>query len=199
MNNQNINIVDFEILYNILDEINENLPFNIFNYLNENQYLSYLETNKIDIKESLFLVKNIEKFYTKNLKIDKNQIFQIPNLPISIYNLIEKINIQLIKQKYNYQSKINISKYSLDINSRIISTNNNILKLTEREIDIILFLKDSKIPQKISNLQNKVWGYSTNIETHTVETHIYRLRKKINDIFNDDHFITSNDEGYFIL
>ena len=104
MNNQNINIVDFEILYNILDEINENLPFNIFNYLNENQYLSYLETNKIDIKESLFLVKNIEKFYTKNLKIDKNQIFQIPNLPISIYNLIEKINIQLIKQKYKHQS-----------------------------------------------------------------------------------------------
>ena len=63
---------------------------------------------------------------------------------------------------------------------------------------IIIFLNDSKIPQKINVLQNKVWSYSSGLETHTVETHIYRLRKKISDSFKDEHFIISTDDGYFI-
>tara|TARA_Y100001970_G_C13963476_1_gene714384 strand:+ start:521 stop:739 length:219 start_codon:yes stop_codon:yes gene_type:complete len=72
------------------------------------------------------------------------------------------------------------------------------LKLTEREMDIILFLVENKEAKKIVDLQNKVWGYSSELETHTVETHIYRLRKKISDTFNDKKFIISSDEGYFI-
>ena len=70
--------------------------------------------------------------------------------------------------------------------------------VTQKEIDIILFLNDYKKPQKVNTLQSKVWGYSLELETHTVETHIYRLRKKINDKFKDNNFILSNDEGYFI-
>ena len=107
---------------------------------------------------------------------------------------MEKINTELIKQKYNDQSFIKILNYSLDINSRIISNDSGRLKLTEREVDIILFLNDHKKPQKVNVLQNQVWKYSSELETHTVETHIYRLRKKIADTFNDNDFILSHDD-----
>ena len=149
-------------------------------------------------KNSLFLVKKKDKFFYKNLKLNKNQIFEIPDLPINLYSLIEKINIQLIKQRYNYQSKVFLKNYVLDINSREIIKANKRLKLTEREIDTILFLNNKKKPQNIKTLLSEVWGYMPGIETHTVETHIYRLRKKIADAFSDNDFILSHDDGYLI-
>ena len=195
---QNINIVNYQTLYNILEEIKTYLPFNIFNYFDEKEFLKHLETNEIDIKKSLFLVKKKDKFFYKNLKINKNQIFEIPDLPINLYSLIEKINIQLIKQRYNYQSKVFLKNYVLDINSREIIKENKRLKLTEREIDTILFLGNKIKPQNIKTLLSEVWGYMPGIETHTVETHIYRLRKKIADTFSDNDFILSHDDGYLI-
>ena len=195
---QNINIVNYQTLYNILEEIKTYLSFNIFNYFDEKEFLKHLETNEIDIKKSLFLVKKKDKFFYKNLKINKNQIFEIPDLPINLYSLIEKINIQLIKQRYNYQSKVFLKNYVLDINSREIIKENKRLKLTEREIDTILFLGNKIKPQNIKTLLSEVWGYMPGIETHTVETHIYRLRKKIADTFNDNDFILSHDDGYLI-
>ena len=195
---QNINIVNYQTLYNILEEIKTYLSFNIFNYFDEKEFLKHLETNEIDIKKSLFLVKKKDKFFYKNLKINKNQIFEIPDLPINLYSLIEKINIQLIKQRYNYQSKVFLKNYVLDINSREIIKENKRLKLTEREIDTILFLGNKIKPQNIKTLLSEVWGYMPESETHTVETHIYRLRKKIADTFNDNDFILSHDNGYLI-
>jgi len=195
---QNINIVNYQTLYNILEEIKTYLSFNIFNYFDEKEFLKHLETNEIDIKKSLFLVKKKDKFFYKNLKINKNQIFEIPDLPINFYSLIEKINIQLIKQRYNYQSKVFLKNYVLDINSREIIKENKRLKLTEREIDTILFLDNKIKPQNIKTLLSEVWGYMPGIETHTVETHIYRLRKKIADTFSDNDFILSHDDGYLI-
>ena len=195
---QNINIVNYQTLYNILEEIKTYLSFNIFNYFDEKEFLKHLETNEIDIKKSLFLVKKKDKFFYKNLKINKNQIFEIPDLPINLYSLIEKINIQLIKQRYNYQSKVFLKNYVLDINSREIIKENKRLKLTEREIDTILFLGNKIKPQNIKTLLSEVWGYMPETETHTLETHIYRLRKKIADTFNDNDFILSHDDGYLI-
>ena len=96
------------------------------------------------------------------------------------------------------KSDILIGKYSIDINSRSIKNNTESLKLTEREIQIIIFLNNSKEPQNIENLQRKVWGHNISLETHTVETHIYRLRKKIKEIFNDDNFLLSKKDGYTI-
>ena len=72
------------------------------------------------------------------------------------------------------------------------------IKLTEREIDTILFLKNERKPSKVELLQKKVWKYGEDLETHTVETHIYRLRKKIKNKFNDDDFIISKENGYKI-
>ena len=131
------------------------------------------------------------------IKDDKFQII-LSKFPDSIYSIIEQININLLKYKYLEQSDITMGQYSIDINSRLIKNNDLNLKLTEREIDIIIFLKNSDKPQSIENLQKKVWGHHSDLETHTVETHIYRLRKKISETFNDSSFIRSTKKGYKI-
>ena len=210
---QIINIICIPILYNILDEIKDNLSFKVSNFNKEDDFLKILNENKTDHKKFFiittihkknfflkknFNIKNICFFLENNSKQNFDPKYNIFKYPIDIYNLIEKINIQLIKQKYDFQSKIKLENYSLDLNSRTITKNNINLKLTEREMDIILFLNDNKKPQKINTLQNQVWKYSYKLETHTVETHIYRLRKKMNDNFKDDNFIISSDSGYFI-
>ena len=214
MNKQTINIVGVHTLYNIFEEIKDNLSFNVVNFDKEDNFLKLYRENKIDIANSLILTKaenkdlfvkknninkqNIFLFYNKDNNYDINLEYNLLKYPIEIYSLIEKINIQLIKQKYNYQSKIKLNDYYLDLNSRNIAKKNKSLKLTEREMDIILFLNDKKKPQKINILQSQVWEYSSDLETHTVETHIYRLRKKINNKFKDNKFIISTDEGYII-
>ena len=195
MAKQTVHIIDFEILYNIFDEIKDYLEFQIFHYKNEENFLN---TNNLNLNDSLILVKSIKKVFLNNDRIDRKKIFSISKYPITIDKLVELLNVNLIKQKYNYQSNIDIKDYVLDLNSRTITKDKESLKLTQKEIDIILFLNDYKKPQKVNVLQNKVWGYSLELETHTVETHIYRLRKKINDKFKDSNFILSNDEGYFI-
>ena len=214
MNKQTINIVGVHTLYNIFEEIKDNLSFNVANFDKEDNFLKLYRENKIDIANSLILTKaenkdlfvkknninkqNIFLFYNKDNNYDINLEYNLLKYPIEIYSLIEKINIQLIKQKYNYQSKIKLNSYYLDLNSRNITKKDKSLKLTEREMDIILFLNDKKKPQKINILQSQVWEYSSDLETHTVETHIYRLRKKINNKFKDNKFIISTDEGYII-
>jgi hypothetical protein len=211
---QNINIVGVPILYNILEEIKENLSFEIENFPKLDDFLNFFNKGKSE-NENFFIIttisnkdffinkiklekKNIFFLCQKNNKVDINHNYNVFKYPINIYNLIEKINIQLIKYKYSFQSKIRVKNYFLDLNSRTISIENKSLKLTEREMEIILFLNDCKTPQKINDLQNKVWSYSSGLETHTVETHIYRLRKKISNNFQDEHFIISTDNGYFI-
>ena len=211
---QNINIVGMPILYNILEEIKENLSFKIENFTKLDDFLNFFNKDKSENKNFFIITKisnkdffinkiklerkNIFFLCQKNIKVDINHNYNVFQYPINIYNLIEKINIQLIKYKYSFQSKIRVKNYSLDLNSRTISIENKSLKLTEREMEIILFLNDCKTPQKINDLQNKVWSYSAELETHTVETHIYRLRKKISNSFQDEHFIISTDNGYFI-
>ena len=91
-----------------------------------------------------------------------------------------------------------IKNYTIDLNSREMLINNTKLKLTEKEINTITYLSKSSKPVSINELQEKVWGYQSNIETHTVETHIYRLRKKILNLFNDNEFIISKKNGYQI-
>ena len=203
----NIILVECNPLYQILFEIKNNFLFEMKNFILK-------DLNNADLTNSIILSKFIHKDYllkNKNIEqkkiiflLKKNENFNKINntqyivYPFNIYDLVEKINTELIKQKYNDQSFIKILNYSLDINSRIISNDSGRLKLTEREVDIILFLNDHKKPQKVNILQNQVWKYSSELETHTVETHIYRLRKKIIDKFKDGNFILSDENGYFI-
>ena len=195
---QSVSLVEFPNLYNILYEINNLFSFKIFNYANSKQFLQEIESNNVECINSTIIVNKKNQLLLSNNKINNNNILLLNKLPLKIEKIFDEINIQLIKQKYNFHSKLNIKDYTLNFNTRIISDQKKELKLTEREIDIILFLKNKNTPQSVSMLQNKVWGYSFDLETHTVETHIYRLRKKIKDKFNDENFIISEDEGYQI-
>jgi hypothetical protein len=198
MINQNIYIIELEPLYCILNEIENNFHFKIFNYPDKNIFLDQVNSNQINLDNSLILVKKKINNSFEKINIDKKNIYIFDETPISIDKLIEKINVKLIKNKYEDQSKIYIKDYIINLNSRIIIRSGEELKLTEKEINIILFLNNKTKPQKINILENKVWGHSSVLETHTVETHIYRLRKKINDKFNDNKFIKTHNDGYFI-
>ena len=191
---QNIFIINFNSLYEILNEIKDKLSFSIENYATED---AFLKKSDLDSKNSLIISKSNNKLLLEK-KLDPKIFFDLSLFPIPINRLVELINIQLIKLKFNYQSKINIKGYELDINSKFITKNDLNLRLTEKEIEIILYLSTTKTKYDVADLQKNIWGYSANMETHTVETHIYRLRKKIGDKFNDQSFILSHKSGYFI-
>ena len=183
MNNQTLVIYDFKILYETLNELESHINFS-FIHINKLADLNFKNLNN-------YLVISGKK---QNIE---NQII-IDQYPIEINRFIELVNINFLKKKYNQQSEIDIGTYKLNLNSRKIFDEKNSLNLTEREANIVIFLYNSKKPVKISKLQTEVWGHNSKLETHTVETHIYRLRKKINNIFNDENFIKSSKAGYII-
>jgi len=191
---QNVFIINFNSLYEILDEIKENLSFKIIKIKNEEDLTNNLNLDKIDF---LVISKTDYKLLLNNNITDKN-FLDFNDLPLSLKKLLELINIKLIKLKFNQQSKLVIKGYDLNLNSKFLSKDNLKLKLTEKEIEIILYLNNTKIKHNVADLQKNIWGYSANMETHTVETHIYRLRKKISDLFDDEKFILSHKKGYFI-
>ena len=191
---QNVFIINFNSLYEILDEIKENLSFKIIKIENEEDFKKKLDLDRLDY---LIISKTDHKLLLNNNITDK--IFlDLNDLPLSFKKLLELINIKLIKLKFNQQSKIIIKGYELNLNSKFFFKGNLRLKLTEKEIEIILYLNDKKIKHSVADLQKNIWGYSSDMETHTVETHIYRLRKKISDLFKDETFILSHKNGYFI-
>ena len=192
MSKSAVYILNFKVLYNIIYEIKNFFNFDLFDFENEKDLLN--EQKKREDRN--FIVLTTENF--DNNLIDKKQIIKIENYPFNLFSLVEKINSNLLMQQYDFQSNINIKEYTLNINSRVFSSKNNMLKLTEREIEILLFLKKQKDPININVLQKEVWGYAEDSETHTVETHVYRLRKKIKETFSDEKFILNNENGYSI-
>ena len=197
MNKQIVIFVNLTELYNILDEIKDFLSFDIKNYKNDEDFISELNKD-ISLSQITIITNSLQGLKTKIKNIDIRKVLVFDSFPLQLSKILDKINVQLIKQRYDFQSKISIKNYNLNLNSRVISKNKKDLKLTEREVDIILFLKKQNKPNTIETLQNEIWHYSSELETHTVETHIYRLRKKIREYFNDKNLILSNKDGYFI-
>ena len=186
MNNQNLIIYENEKLYDVLYEIADQLQFSI------------IKLNKKDLIQLSTFQNNSFLFITeKKIPNVSNQII-LNKLPLNIFKFIEKLNIEFLKFKFNKQSNIKINIYTFDLNSREMIYQNQKLKLTEKEIDAIIYLFSVKKPVDVQELQLKVWGYQSDLETHTVETHIYRLRKKILKKFNDAQFIKSTSGGYQI-
>ena len=191
---QNVFIINFNSLYEILNEIKENLSFTIIKINNEEDFKKKFDLSRLD---HLVISKTDYKLLQNN-NITNQNLLEFNDLPLSLKKLLELINIKLIKLKFNQQSKITIQGYELNLNSKFLSKGNLKLKLTEKEIEIILYLNDKKLKHNVEDLQKNIWGYVANMETHTVETHIYRLRKKISDLFKDEKFILSDKKGYFI-
>ena len=186
MSIQNLIIYKFSSLYQILEEISPDLNFNITFVDNENSLNDKIKNF------NHYLIASNKRYSNINTQI------VLDNLPINIFKLVEKINIKFLKQQFNNQSELQINKYKIDLNSRELLLKSSKLKLTEKEINTIIYISKSNKPVSIDELQEKVWSYQSDIETHTVETHIYRLRKKILKTFNDNEFIISKKDGYHI-
>ena len=186
MSSQNLIIYKFNSFYHIIKEICLDLKFKVFFIDNENS-----------LKDT---IKNYQNYLIISDKkyLNTNKFLVLDNLPINIFKLVEKINIELLKIRFNSQAEIKIKNYHINLNSREMFSENTKLKLTEKEINTIIYLSKLNKPVSINELQEKVWDYQSDTETHTVETHIYRLRKKILNIFNDNEFINSEKNGYLI-
>ena len=179
MINSNLVIYKQRILFKILAELEQDLNFKIFKINNEKSLEQ--EIQKLD----------------NYIVITKKKIFNITNqmifdqYPVKISKLVEKINVELMKKNYEKQSQIIINDYTIDLNARELHFDKTKLKLTEKEINAIIYMSKSKNSVSIDDLEKNVWKYQSGIETHTVETHIYRLRKKILKTFKDENFILS--------
>ena len=186
MNYQNIIVYRFSLLYQILKELEEDIQFKIIEVSDEKALKDVIK----DLNNYLIITNK------QILKI--NNQFILNQLPMKIFKMIEKLNIEFLKHQFTEKSKFIVNDYTIDINAREMSSKNVKLKLTEKEVNTIIHLSKANKPISIDELQTKVWDYHSDIETHTVETHIYRLRKKIFKNFLDDNFIISKNNGYQI-
>ena len=186
MNSKKIIIYQHDILFNILNEISEILNFDVIkiNQIDNEEFKKDLEA------DTLVITKSQNNNFKNRLVVKEG--------PIKLEKLIELINLEFLREKFNYQSDLSIGPYKLNLNSREIEKKGKVVNLTEREINLILFLKKSRSAVKINDLQKNVWQYGPELDTHTVETHIYRLRKKLKKEFNDENFIISSKQGYLI-
>jgi|TARA_A100001015_G_scaffold40747_1_gene44606 hypothetical protein len=186
MINSNLLIYKQRILFKILAELDQDLNFQILEINNEKSLEQ--ETKKLD----------------NYIIITKKEIFGISHqlifnqYPVEVSKLVEKINVEFMKKNFEKQSQIIINNYTIDLNARELRSNTTKLKLTEKEINTIIYMSKSKNCVSIEDLEKNVWKYQSDIETHTVETHIYRLRKKILKTFKDENFILSKKNGYQI-
>ena len=180
---QNLAIYSIPTLFNILKEIENELNINVSLISNKQ------ELDKVGFSEDLIITDKKNLNFINLLEV---------NFPLKIKVLIEKINIKLIKIKTKEQAEILIGNYVLNQNARTLELKSKLINLTEKEVNLILFLHTSEKPVNIEKLQLDVWGYKGQLETHTVETHIHRLRKKILDMFKINNFIVSDKQGYYL-
>ena len=180
---QNLIVYAIPILFEVLKELEEQLNYNII-----------FASKKKDLND-----KDISDYLILTSKKDLNFVNIINlSLPLKISNLIEKININFMKLRTKEQASIQIGDFLLNINSRKLELKLNSVNLTEKEVNLIMFLKNMVVPVNIEKLQQEVWGYKNQLESHTVETHIYRLRKKIFNKLNVNNFILSDKKGYYL-
>ena len=207
MKNITINLIGQSVLEEVLRENLKHINFEIKSFKKFNEII---QDSKV--KNSSILVTSLKDydlfinsklnipvlFLNFGLKKSYTTSAEIINCPFQLNNFVERINVIFLKNKFLNNSNINILNYEINLNSKEILRDGQKLKLTEREINFILFLKNSNFPQNIKSILKSVWKYSPNLETHTVETHVHRLRKKFFSHFKDDNFIKINKKGYFI-
>ena len=196
MLNQKLYIINLSNFYDIISELKEHIDYELLNFENKEIFFDQYKSEIISIENSILVVPEGEfNFFVK--KIGEDQVIKFKP-PINFFKFIENLNVTFIQKKYQDQSNINVKDFFLNINSRELKKNKLSLKLTERETDMILFLSNSKEPASVETLEKEIWQHSSDLETHTVETHIYRLRKKIKAEFGNDELIKSNKNGYSI-
>ena len=212
MNNLNISIIGNQIFLEIMKELKLFSKYNVEFYenfesfaekINSNKHLLILfitEKNSQDfdkIKLNNFPVIVIGSQLKKNNKFFGEFIDKL-NMPFNIVDLQKKVIALFAKYEFFKSSLINLRGYIINKNERKIKKNNLELQLTEKEINFLILFSQNNKPLSRNFVLKKVWKYSTESNTHTVETHIHRLRKKISEKFDDNNFIKNNKEGYYI-
>jgi hypothetical protein len=208
MNNIHLHIIGSKNFYNLLSELDFNYEISIDkNIKHENKHLfvrvifvenlSLIEIKKFFLENipTIFFIYN--KDYLKKNKLDLLQFHISLSLPVDILSFKEILNILLTKYNFFKKSKIIINDYEVDSNQRVIIKNKKKVKLTEKELELILTLNKKNGLEK-SFLLKKIWNHNSDLESHAFETHLHRLRKKINKIFNDKKFIMEKNSLYYI-
>ena len=207
MHKLNILIYGPESFFSTLNELKNFLKFNLIYNKNDLSEIKknlhgficheqFLQNNKL---ENIYNSSDCFKILATNKKkIELKNFDNILNLPTSIKEINDLVDKSDAKKQFNKNSSIIIKSYFLDKNEKKLKKDNKFIMLTEKEIRLLeILLKKDKAISKESIL-SLVWNYSLESDTHTVETHIYRLRKKISDKFSDENFILNNKEGYYI-
>ena len=213
MNNLHLAIIKNKNFYDLVNELDLDLDCTFFE--DNNFFLKNKSNTKLTVRiifpENLTLTYN-NKFFMENVPTlfllkDKNFLVNnnltplsfhvVLDVPIDLFFFKEIINILKMKYIFFEKSKILINNYELDSNQRILSKNNKAIKLTEKELSLILGLKNKNGVSK-SELLKSIWNYSSKVETHTFETNLYRLRKKIEKKFNDKNFIYEKGSFYYL-
>ena len=192
-----------------LEELKDYFNFTL-NFCSKNLDKELLKDNSVllihgdyfdsdDLKNNFLQKRKIIKIVlSKPNQVIPNKFDGILTLPISVFELNKIIENSVARKNFNINSEIKIKEYNLNKNEKKLSKNKNFVSLTEKEIHLLeLFLKQKGSVPK-NEILNKVWKYSKDADTHTVETHIYRLRKKIKDNFSDENFILNDKEGYYL-
>ena len=208
MNNIHLHILGSKIFTSILDELN--LNYNIssgenIKYNQQDVFVRIIVAEKlqlVDVKKyflenipSIFLL-NTKDYLIKN-KLNLKEFHVALFLPIEVLSFREILNILITKYNFFKKSKIIINGYEIDSNQRIIMKKGIKVKLTEKELNLILIL-DKNNGLKKSFLLKSIWNHSSDLETHAFETHLHRLRKKMNKFFKDTKFITEKNSLYYL-
>ena len=194
---------------NFLATLNELKSYLKFKFSKYSKNFNKNLINQFDVvilhKESLESKQSIDIINTFNTikilasdKIDNNIYDSVLQLPTTINEINSIVESSVAKKVFNSNSSIKIKKYLLDKNEKTLIKNNISITLTEKEIELLELFLNEKKPISKKKILSLVWNYSSNADTHTVETHIYRLRKKINKNFFDDNFILNNKNGYYL-
>ena len=208
MNNIHLHIIGSESFFNLLDELNLNYTVSFdqnLKYKNQNFLVRIIFLERVHLSEAkkyflenvptIFLLKNKDYLKKNNLKLLEFHISLF--IPVEILSLREIINILLTKYNFFKKSKIIINNYEIDSNQRVISRNGIQTKLTEKELELILTLNKNNGLKK-SFLLQKIWNHNSDLESHAFETHLHRLRKKIDKFFKDKKFIIEKNSSYYL-
>jgi DNA-binding response OmpR family regulator len=208
MNNIHLHIIGSKSFFNLLDELNLNYTISFdknLKYKSQNFLVRIIFLEKLCLPDAkkyflenvptIFLLQNKDYLKKNNLKLLEFHISLF--IPVEILSLREIINILLTKYNFFKKSKIIINNYEIDSNQRVISRNGIQTKLTEKELELILTLNKNNGLKKFFLLQ-KIWNHNSDLESHAFETHLHRLRKKIDKFFKDKKFIVEKNSSYYL-
>ena len=208
MNNIHLHIIGSETFVSLLDELdfNYNISSNRnLKYSNQDSFVRIIVAEKLQLTEikkyflenipTIFLLSNKDYLIKNQLKLMDYHVALF--VPIEILSFREILNILITKYNFFKKSKIIINGYEIDSNQRVITKNGTKAKLTEKELNLILILEKNKGLKK-SFLLKSIWNHSSDLETHAFETHLHRLRKKMNKFFKDRKFIVEKNSLYYL-